>query len=133
MEHMVPQTVQEDLHAACKTEAESERLRRQSTERQLAERLSRYRGQQNSVKELLVKMYHGSLTVREGVTEIADALDIELTEEREYSFTITGTFTVEVDLLDDPVEASDFESEFTLNHSDRSVSIQDWDASVEEN
>lgn len=92
--------------------------------KRLRSNMDRYEQNREKVREYLIENYS---ELGEHADEIAKLLEMELSQEIEFSMdvTITGTITIPVDVLFEDLSEYDFEVELTCNNSDYDLSVYD--------
>lgn len=99
---------------------------------QLNERTREWNGKREGVKNALISAYEEDNSCEDLVREVARILCIDLTVEKEFTFTINGSLLVTVDLLngDSMPETWDLEQSFNVTHDEDNVSVDSWDVDV---
>ena len=124
----------EDVHTACKSELEAARNNASYWMNKFYDANRHLNAKRESVKATLISMVEdgASSSTIDYIREIAGALDIELTKDKEFEFTITGTITVSIDLLDgdEMPDTSDIEYDFSVTHG--TYEVDSFDAEVRE-
>lgn len=123
-----------DVHATCTERAASLQRSVDYYSSQVNERTRDWNRQRNAVKDALISAHEESMDAEDLIREVARLLNLELTVEKEFSFTITGTMTVTIDLLESESmpETWDLEQSFNVSHDEDNVDVQSWDVDVNE-